>query len=819
MAGPDIKPLELPSLSPTEEWLGDVPSPANNMPSPASKGTAEASPNKWHPPSFYCPISKQCMHDPVVLCDGHSYERRHIERWLGSRNTSPVSGLELPQKDLFANHALRNAIEEYFQQVFCAHRRAIRRQIKTPRDQGLDSVDLGSNQPLLRTMDALVQCSMLMNAELSLEQVLSKIMGEAKKLVGAEVASVFLVDTQRQELYSTVNSTGGELRIPINAGIAGHVASTGEPVIIHDTYSDKRSFCKRVDRKTGFKTRGMICVPLKVRKLGVIGVVQLINKISRGVLSEAKPASTEMLAEEPFLETFTEEDLQFLQVFASQVSTAVANGGEFEELLLQPASIRENPSTTQLLASAPAASGSKENDASTLKQKEQVNAPAMKMKSGKNNVLCIHESDSADSAPEEEPVQLPLLDLDARALDLLDEAFESWQFDAFRLAAVTQNRPLSTLSAYLFEELGIVDHFGFDRIKLHLFLQRLERGYDDDVAYHNRAHAASVLHMMHAYLEHGGLASLVVGAVSDGTSVDKSGKLERLACLLAAAVHDYEHRGVNNDFLVKTNDKRAVFYNDQSVNENHHVASAFALLRRPELNFLEVLPEADYRHLRKLVIELVLSTDMAMHNSILKSFTDMLDTKVSSQQDAEADELPKSRTDFKPSCANDAFLLLKIAIKCADLGHLALDWKTHTKWVKRLEDEFFSQGDQEKHAGLPVSFLMDRSKTGVSDSQTGFMDFVVLPLFRSLANAAPLSAPALKVVEDNRELWCAIEQAQKDNPGTSVSFYDQPDILEACVTTSGELGSPRRLSKRSGRTRQSAAFWAKVRVRTPSPRA
>merc|ERR1719240_236430 len=78
-----------------------------------------------HPPSFYCPISHQCMHDPVILTDGHTYERRHIEQWLESHDTSPVSGVRLVTSRLFSNHALRNAIEEYFEQVFSGHRQAI----------------------------------------------------------------------------------------------------------------------------------------------------------------------------------------------------------------------------------------------------------------------------------------------------------------------------------------------------------------------------------------------------------------------------------------------------------------------------------------------------------------------------------------------------------------------------------------------------------------------------------------------------------------------------------------------------------------------
>ena len=50
------------------------------------------------------------------------------------------------------------------------------------------------------------------------------------------------------------------------------------------------------------------------------------------------------------------------------------------------------------------------------------------------------------------------------------------------------------------------------------------------------------------------------------------------------------------------------------------------------------------------------------------------------------------------------------ALKCADLGHLALPEELHRDWVSRLEEEFFLQGDQERKAGLPISPLMDRTK-------------------------------------------------------------------------------------------------------------
>ena len=58
-----------------------------------------------------------------------------------------------------------------------------------------------------------------------------------------------------------------------------------------------------------------------------------------------------------------------------------------------------------------------------------------------------------------------------------------------------------------------------------------------------------------------------------------------LACYLAAIIHDYEHRGVNNDFLIKTSDPLALLYNDVSPMENHHVAAAFLLMRDSQYAF------------------------------------------------------------------------------------------------------------------------------------------------------------------------------------------------------------------------------------------
>lgn len=823
----------------------------------APKSAADQSPtSKWrHPPSFYCPISQQCLHDPVVLSDGHTYERRHIERWLQEHSTSPVSNEELAQKAIFPNHALRNGINEYFEQVFSVHRGAIRKTMR--RASGALPKDLDSDEPLLQTIDALMQCSFLMNADLSTEVVLRKIMDEAKALLGAEVASVFLVDVENQELYSNVNSTNGELRVPIAAGIAGHVATTGKPLIISDAYADKR-FNKSNDIKTGFRTRNMMCVPLKTKKGRILGVVQLINKTTAGVFSRSQ-AHTLHMEDSNELESeaaaFTSHDLHFLEVFASQAATAVTNtGGVFHEPQMHTSSddsermrdgeeIDEHHNEPAKSQDAPCATVCKESserlgvtcDATQKMLGKDLDVPEdVPEGSGSAEETVARSVRAGEQASSNAELQLPKKPPPSKLFQaklVLHDAFKSWQFNAINLAQLTGNKPLASLGTYFVERLGLVQHLGLSDEKLKEFFTAIEHNYDAGNPYHNSTRAASVLHAMHAYLELGGIAKLTVEVVEDSaTPVGKAGHLERMAGLLAAAVHDFDHLGVSNDFLVRTGDKRAMLYNDQHVNENHHVSSAFRVLCRPKCNFLAILTPSEWRHLRSLVIELVLSTDMAISGRILKSFSGAFglgDKGEPASQDA-------------PTSSKDAMLLLQMAIKCADLGHLALHWDVHRQWVGRLEEEFFAQGDQERARDIPISFLMDRSKPECSKTQTGFLQFVALPMFRSLVAVVPDSQPVLDTVMVNYKIWEELEANGKDESKeegcvencaaartVSEESIDSADLAESHRNGSGadtpqssSVGgaSPLAGKKRSGRARQRAVkFWASVRRSTPSP--
>ena len=90
-------------------------------------------------------------------------------------------------------------------------------------------------------------------------------------------------------------------------------------------------------------------------------------------------------------------------------------------------------------------------------------------------------------------------------------------------------------------------------------------------------HVASVVQMTHMLLTHGGLMK------SKAVSIT-----QRFATYWSAVVHDYEHGGMNNDFLIKTSNPLAVLYNDQSPLENHHVSASSRLVYAPEYRFMAV---------------------------------------------------------------------------------------------------------------------------------------------------------------------------------------------------------------------------------------
>ena len=117
--------------------------------------------------------------------------------------------------------------------------------------------------------------------ESMLEQVLEAITLKFGEMLDAERATLFLVDEEKRELFSKVAESGSgrpvEIRLPIDAGIAGNVAVSGKSLNIPDPYAEPL-FDRSTDERTGFRTRSILCVPIQNAQGRVFAVAELLNK-------------------------------------------------------------------------------------------------------------------------------------------------------------------------------------------------------------------------------------------------------------------------------------------------------------------------------------------------------------------------------------------------------------------------------------------------------------------------------------------------------------------------------------------------------------
>uniref|UniRef100_A0A5F8GSW2 Phosphodiesterase n=1 Tax=Monodelphis domestica TaxID=13616 RepID=A0A5F8GSW2_MONDO len=305
------------------------------------------------------------------------------------------------------------------------------------------------------------------------------------------------------------------------------------------------------------------------------------------------------------------------------------------------------------------------------------------------------------------------------ALKNIDE----WSFDVFALNDASGEHSLKFMMYELFTRYDFFNRFKIPVSSLISLAEALEVGYNKyKNPYHNLIHAADVTQTVHYILLRTGLMHWL-------------NELELLAMFFAAAIHDYEHTGTTNNFHIQTRSDTAILYNDRSVLENHHLSSVYKLMQDEEMNILTNLSKDDWRDLRNLIIEMVLSTDMSNHFQQIKIIKNALQ---------QPEGLDKAKT-------------MSLVLHAADISHPAKPWELHYRWTMALMEEFFRQGDKEAELGLPFSPLCDRKSTVVAQSQLGFIDFIVEPTFCLLMTATENIVIPL------------IQEAKSDNSSCSTS--------------------------------------------------
>ncbi|MDH5488930.1 MAG: GAF domain-containing protein [Rhodospirillaceae bacterium] len=129
-----------------------------------------------------------------------------------------------------------------------------------------------------------------------LDPLLDLILDITAEETRSERTSLFLNDERTNELYTrkAIGMGSDEIRIPNDTGLVGHAFQSGEGFIIDDAYADSR-FNQEVDKQTGFKTRNILCVPVRTPEGEIIGAAQALNKIE-GSFDEDDKACLEAMA-------------------------------------------------------------------------------------------------------------------------------------------------------------------------------------------------------------------------------------------------------------------------------------------------------------------------------------------------------------------------------------------------------------------------------------------------------------------------------------------------------------------------------------------
>lgn len=299
------------------------------------------------------------------------------------------------------------------------------------------------------------------------------------------------------------------------------------------------------------------------------------------------------------------------------------------------------------------------------------------------------------------------------------EVILDWDFDTIAIHNISGGRSISFVTERIFTmNRDITQGRGQVVEELLNVFKSAERSYNPTVmanspSYHNGVHGADVAQAFH-YLCH----PLWRNKRPNFTLF--------AASIFAAVLHDYDHLGVSNNFLASTGHPLATEYGSASVLEKHHCAAAFALMDQMVFG----LDPRERKEFKKIVTQMILSTDLANHLNLITQVATLDGTSVDS---------------------------LCLLLHGADLSSCARPWHVASRWTDRIMEEFFAQGDEERLRGFPtVSPMMDRNACNIPRVQMGFIDVIARPLIVMVVGTTGDHSNIIEELDKNRSIWSSI---------------------------------------------------------------
>lgn len=268
---------------------------------------------------------------------------------------------------------------------------------------------------------------------------------------------------------------------------------------------------------------------------------------------------------------------------------------------------------------------------------------------------------------------------------------------------------------------SIFTHRNYVHPNLSNLIETIAINYQDN-PFHNFYHGFSVFQLLYVLSERNQRFSHFLNPNE-----------ERLL-LLSALGHDLNHPGVNNVFMINTKHEIAVRYNNQAVLENYHAAVLIEFLKNEHTQI--GLTEIDL----EVVVRTILATEMTQHKSVMEKFDESL-------------------KNYDKNNSEHSLSFMRMLIHSADVGNPALEFDLATIWSLKIIQEFNLQVWKEEKSGVQVSEFMrigsDMAK--IKKSQIGFIDFFILPLWKSVSEFVPHTLELVQNIEKNRKHWEEIE--------------------------------------------------------------
>ena len=370
----------------------------------------------------------------------------------------------------------------------------------------------------------------------------------------------------------------------------------------------------------------------------------------------------------------------------------------------------------------------------------------------------------------------------------------SWNFDVLKY----NYEELFEYNRYLLDVFGIFQEFSVPVNVYTNFLTELSVLYIKENTYHNFHHACDVTQTCYRLIMVSRLNTVLT-------------ELEIFSMLVAAIAHDVGHLGVNNAFLVKTRHNLAMIHNDKSPLENMHCSLLYEILKKPDMDIFSGLDDAQWRESRKIILSLILGTDMAHHfDQVSKTqlFLEVHGEDVKSfyrgaQESIECFQDDKNR-----------IFIMELFLHCSDISNPFKPFAICAQWADLVSKEFFSQGDKERENNMDISPMMDRATSNLFNMQMGFIEFVVSPLINSTITIFPPLKEMGAHMRDNYAEWGEkrkVEILETDNGSSEDAkaldatkmterigkFRDKMAFVDELVDPKRKFSSSSLVSKRS----------------------